>query len=34
MSNELSKMKTEGLLEFQRNHFVLYEKAGAVNGQT
>ena len=34
LSNELSKMKTEGLLEFQRNHFVLYEKAGAVNGQT
>lgn len=28
MSNELSKMKAEGLLEFQRNHFVLYERAG------
>ncbi len=26
MSNELSKMRAEGILDFQRNHFVLYER--------
>ena len=28
MSNELSKMKAEGMLDFQRNHFVLYDRPG------
>ena len=28
MSNELSKMKAEGILDFQRNHFVLYDRPG------
>ena len=26
MSNELSKMRTEGILDFQKNHFVLYDR--------
>lgn len=29
MSNELSKMKAEGLLEYQKNHFVLHERKQA-----
>ena len=26
MSNELSKMRTEGILDFQKNHFVLHDR--------
>ena len=33
MSSELSKMRAEGILDFQKNHFVLHDRGAGSAGK-